>query len=257
MTNDTKKLLLILSGALGISLISIGSTVVIQKILHPSNTSPATTIVATATPVPPEAPTVVTTATAPLTTATTTTTSALVSPQAAPVAMPATSATVPTAVAATPVSPTAVAIDPTVAQIIAVKPHYVTVSVPHQRCHPVERVIYVQQPRPHTPIGAGAVVGGVAGGLLGSTIGHGDGKVIASAAGAAIGALSGNAIQNNMHHAPQAETVYGRVCSSYTTSEKKQKGYEVTYMYNGQQGMVVLHHQPTGTTLNLPIQEDN
>lgn len=250
MTNETKKLLLVLSGALGISLISIGSTLVIQKILHPSTASvqPTTVVAAVSNPEPVTAPTPAVTTTAPLAM---TTTTATIAPQAVavtPVVTPVVSA----------VNPTSVVIaEPATAQIIAVKPHYVTVSVPHESCHPVERVVYVQEPRPHTPIGAGAVVGGVAGGLLGSTIGHGDGKVIASAAGAAIGALSGNAIQNNMHHAPQARTVYGRVCSSYTSSEKRQRGYEVTYMYNGQQGMVVLKHQPTTTTLSLPIQEGN
>jgi uncharacterized protein YcfJ len=193
MTSDTKKVFTLLGGALGIALIAVGATLVIQKISQPAPPPPA-----------PPAP--------------------VVAPQ--------------------PEVP--------VAQIISVKPHYEDVSEPHKSCKQVAHVVYEQHQSAH-PI-VGAAVGGVAGGMIGHSIGgNSNAKLIASAAGAAIGAVSGNYVQRSLNK-PQPETVYSTVCSTYKTTKHEQKGYEVTYLYQGQQSTVIMAAAPVGTTLTLPIQ---
>lgn len=142
-----------------------------------------------------------------------------------------------------------------VAQVVAVAPHYVTSSKPVKNCYPTQQVVYTHpQQQPSTLPNAGAVIGGVAGGLAGSAV-HGNGRDVALAAGAAIGALSGNAIQKSMNAPaqPQAQVVNSTHCSTHTVTNKVQKGYEVTYLYNGQQGMVIMDVPPTSNVLPLPI----
>lgn len=145
--------------------------------------------------------------------------------------------------AATPVAPTA--------QVISVKPHYVSVSIPKESCHETQHVVYVEQ-QSQAP-GAGAVIGGVTGGLLGSTVGGGNGRIVTSAAGAVIGAFTGNSMQNSMN-TPEAHTIYGTRCKTYYSQSSKQKGYEVTYIYNGTQGVVIMDNAPMiGSALPIPL----
>ena len=136
------------------------------------------------------------------------------------------------------------------AQVIDVKPHYVSASIPKQRCRDVRRVAYESQ-ESHTP-GAGAVVGGVAGGLLGSQVGGGNGRLVTTAAGAAIGALTGNSVQNSMN-APQSHIVHSTVCSTHYVKTSIKKGYEVTYTYSGKQGVIIMDNPPMiGSVLPFP-----
>jgi uncharacterized protein YcfJ len=154
-----------------------------------------------------------------------------------------------TAAAAAP-APAASA-TPAFAQVISVKPHYVSVSVPKESCHETQHVVYVEQ-QSQAP-GAGAVIGGVTGGLLGSTVGGGNGRIVTSAAGAVIGAFTGNSMQNSMN-TPEARTIYGTRCKTYYSTASRQKGYEVTYSYNGTQGVVVMDNAPmVGSGLPLPL----
>src|ERR1700730_7925713 len=111
MSSEIKKIGAVLGGAFGIALITVGTTLAIQKIQHP---------VAPPAPEPP----------------------APVVPQ------------VP------------------MAQVISVKPHYVSISIPHKRCHQEPHVVYQQTHSRHP--GIGAAVGGVAGALVGQTVGSGD-----------------------------------------------------------------------------------
>ncbi len=189
MTTDTKKVFTLLGGALGIAIIAIGATLLIQKISQPAPPPPAPVVTQ------PEVP---------------------------------------------------------VAQIISVKPHYEDVSEPHKSCKQVAHVVYEQHQSAHPAVGA--AVGGVAGGMIGHSIGgNSNAKLIASAAGAAIGAVSGNYVQRNLNK-PEPETVYSTVCSTYKTTKQEEKGYEVTYIYQGQQSTVIMASAPIGTTLTLPIQ---
>lgn len=196
MSNEGKKLLFILSGALGVAIIVILTALVLKLVLQ------------TNTPVQP-----------------------------VPVIEQA---------AVQPPAPPA----PPVATVVNVQPHYTSVSVPKRQCHDVQRTVYVAQ-ESRTP-NAGALIGGVTGGILGSQIGGGTGKIVTGAAGAAIGALTGNSIQHNMN-APQARTVYGTACSTQYVKSTVQKGYEVTYTYNGNQGVMIMKDAPVvGSVLPFP-----
>ncbi len=138
---------------------------------------------------------------------------------------------------------------PPVAQVIAVSPHYVSQSYPVRNCQPVQNVVYGDAKK-GIP-GAGAVIGGVAGGLAGSAI-HGNGRNVAIGVGAAVGALSGNAIQQNMNQ-PQPQVITSTSCTTHTATKKVQKGYDVTYLYDGVQGSVRMSTPPVGGTIPLPI----
>lgn len=163
---------------------------------------------------------------------------------------PNTAANAPAVATAQPAA-AAPAATPAFAQVISVKPHYVSVSVPKESCHETQHVVYVEQ-QSQAP-GAGAVIGGVTGGLLGSTVGGGNGRIVTSAAGAVIGAFTGNSMQNSMN-TPEARTIYGTRCKTYYSESTKQKGYDVTYTYNGTQGVIVMNNAPmVGSGLPLPL----
>jgi uncharacterized protein YcfJ len=136
----------------------------------------------------------------------------------------------------------------TMAQIVAVKPHMVKTSVPYTSCHQKSGVVMVQQ-NSGPPV-AGAVIGGVAGGLLGNQIGHGGGRSAATVVGALGGALVGSSVQQSMNQ-PKAQRVVRDVCVEKTKTVEKQKGYEVTYIYKGEQGIRILQTKPIGT--QIPI----
>lgn len=136
-----------------------------------------------------------------------------------------------------------------VAQVIAVSPHYVTVSKPVQHCYPVQQV--VSQPASPKIPGAGAVIGGVAGGFAGSAI-KGNAHTAAIVAGAALGALSGNAVQKSMNQ-PTQQVQTSTQCSTQNVSKQVVKGYDVTYLMNGQQGTTRMNTAPAvGSNLILP-----
>lgn len=137
------------------------------------------------------------------------------------------------------------------AQVISVKPHMITISTPEESCHQTQHVVYTQS-QSQAP-GAGAVIGGVTGGLLGSTVGGGNGRLVTSAAGAVIGAFTGNSMQSSMN-SPEAHTIYGTRCKTHYVNTSKQKGYEVTYTYQGTQGVVIMDNAPmVGSALPIPL----
>ncbi len=138
---------------------------------------------------------------------------------------------------------------PETAEVVSVKPHYVTESYPERQCRRVQHTVYASQQSAVS--GAGAVIGGVAGGLLGSTVGGGTGRIVASAAGAVVGAMTGSSMQDNMNQ-PQPYAAYSTHCTTHTVSNVVQKGYEVSYRYHGNEGMVILNNPPSiGSALPL------
>lgn len=198
MSNEGKKLLMILGGFAGIAVIVVLTAFAMKLIFSSSETQKMPTV------------------------------DPVVAPQPAPVVQ---------------VAPTA--------QVTSVKPHYVSSSSPKRQCREVAHTVYVAQ-KSSAP-GAGAVLGGVTGGLLGSQVGGGNGRIVTSAAGAAIGALAGNSVQNSMNSA-QPHTVYSTVCSTNNVKSSVQKGYEVTYTYEGKQGVVIMDNPPMiGSALPLPL----
>lgn len=134
---------------------------------------------------------------------------------------------------------------PETAQIINIEPHMISTSVPHKECERVPHTIYKQQPEA-VPL-AGAAIGGVAGGLAGSVV-HGNARELAIGTGAAIGALTGKHVQDSNHQAIPV-TVFTMQCSTHYTTKKEQKGYEVTYLYNGQQNKILMKTPPVGSTV--------
>lgn len=94
----------------------------------------------------------------------------------------------------------------------------------------------------------GAIVGGVAGALLGSQVGGGSGNKAATAAGGIVGAVVGDRVANpNQAHTEQVER-----CRQVDSSREVLKGYNVTYLYNGQEFTTNLPYKP-GTTLRVGV----
>lgn len=136
------------------------------------------------------------------------------------------------------------------AQVVSVKPHYVEKNVAYRSCH---AVAHTEVTAPPPPTGAGAIIGGLAGGVAASNIGHGDGKTAATIGGALLGAVAGNAVEGSMQQ-PQAQTVYAPECVTKYTKKSVQNGFEVTYTYNGQQGVTVMDKAPiVGTTIPVKL----
>lgn len=156
----------------------------------------------------------------------------------APAATPTTTATAPAA----PAYP--------MAQVLSVQPHYITKSIPYRACRQIPQTVYSQQPEQYPY--AGTIIGGIAGGALGTQIGQGRGRTAAEIGGAVLGALAGNQVQENMNQ-PQANIVYETHCKTKYAERKSQQGYEVTYVYNGQQGMTIMPAPPASNTIPLPI----
>lgn len=137
-----------------------------------------------------------------------------------------------------------------VARIINVKPHYIIKTIPVRVCHDEPQTFYTS-PENRLP-GAGAIIGGVAGGIAGNQIGRGTGNIAATIGGSIVGAVVGNQIENNEMR-PRPQTVLVTVCKNRYVEKKVQRGYEVTYVYNGVKGMTVLRNPPTGSTIALKL----
>ncbi len=137
---------------------------------------------------------------------------------------------------------------PTLAQVTAVKPHYIVTTKAVRECHPVQHTEYTQ-PEQKVPV-AGTVIGGAAGGLAGSAV-HGHNRDLAIGAGAVLGAVTGAAVQNNMNQ-PQPQTVESMHCQTHNVASKTRKGYEVTYLYNSQSSTMLMDTAPTVGSMITP-----
>lgn len=147
---------------------------------------------------------------------------------------------------------------PLMAQVIGVKPHVITVSSTVDKCHQVPITTYVHQPVvviTHNPGIGGTIVGGTLGGLAGSAI-HGSARTAAILAGAGLGAYAGHEMQSQNVASAQykivPKTIYTSKCGKQTVTKKIEAGYEVTYWYNGTQGMVIMPTPPASNTIPLP-----
>lgn len=173
----------------------------------------------------------------------------------APVSVPAPE---PVAVnATTPTPPLAVIAAPVVeemAQIVSIKPHMITTRVPYTSCYKKRRVIEIRHHHNNEPPIAGTIIGGAAGGVIGHQFGGGRGQDVATVVGAIGGALAGASIQQDMNRPqPEYRVVYDTVCETKHKTTQKQKGYEVTYLYKGVQGVRILSTQPIGTQIPLTV----
>lgn len=239
MSTSIKKTLLLTLGGIGLVVLGAFSTWGIGKVLTLSPVAVSSPAAPVASPAAIPAPTAAAPATATVV-----------------AANPATSAVVATTVTTTTTAsqPTAVVVNtepagPVLAKIIRVKPHYVVKTVAQRVCRDVPRTVV--DPR-EGPSGVGAVLGGVAGGIAGHQIGQGRGNVAATIGGAILGAAVGNQVERNVQQ-PQTRVVYETVCSTEYVQKSVRSGYEVTYLYNGEQGTIIMKKRPIGKTIPLTL----
>lgn len=136
---------------------------------------------------------------------------------------------------------------PAFAEVVAVKEVVETVVTPREKCEDVQ--VQHQAPVKDEHRIAGSVVGGLAGGLLGSTVGGGNGKTLATVAAAAAGGFAGNQVQKKMQERDVVTTTEHR-CKTIDERSKKVSGYDVTYRFDGKEGVVRTSFKP-GSTLPM------
>ena len=138
---------------------------------------------------------------------------------------------------------------PRVADVIAVKEVTQTIVTPREDCQDVE--VQKRAPAKDSQRIAGTVIGGVAGGLLGSTIGGGAGRTLATVGGAAGGAYVGNQVQKNMQQ-KNVVTTTERRCKTVNDTTEQLVGYDVTYRFDGKEGVLRTSSKPGAT---LPVKD--
>jgi uncharacterized protein YcfJ len=138
---------------------------------------------------------------------------------------------------------------PKVAEVVAVKEVMETVTTPREKCEDVQ--VQHQAPVKDKHRIAGSVVGGLAGGLLGSAVGGGTGKKVATVAGAAAGGYAGNQVQKNMQRKDVVTKTEQR-CRTVNEKSQKLAGYDVTYRFNGKDGVLRTSSRPGPT---LPVRD--
>lgn len=133
------------------------------------------------------------------------------------------------------------------ARVLGVTPQYERVNYPTQSCH-TEYVRESYSSNDRSPLGA--IIGGVAGGLIGSQIGKGNGRIAATAVAAGVGAVVGDRIGNSQ------TTSYGNRpierCVVTDNWQTVNKGYLVSYRYNGRDYTTLLDHHP-GKTIPVRV----
>ena len=137
---------------------------------------------------------------------------------------------------------------PKFAEVVAVKEIFEMIETPREECRDVQ----VQQQAPVKDQNriAGTVLGGVAGGVLGHQIGSGRGKTVATVVGAAGGAYVGNQVQSGMQKRDVVTTT-NRECKTVYDKSQQLSGYDVTYRYDGREGVVRTSFKPGAT---LPVE---
>lgn len=131
------------------------------------------------------------------------------------------------------------------ARVVSVRPHYVQISQPAQKCW-TERVSEGYGPDRSY---AGAVIGGLAGGILGNQIGGGNGRTAATAVGAATGALMGDRLDNR-YDRDTSRVV--QQCRTVDRVQTIQSGYDVVYRYRGATYTTVTDYDP-GYSIRVPV----
>jgi len=130
------------------------------------------------------------------------------------------------------------------AQVLSVTPQVERINTPQQSC----QVEYIHENAAPQRSPLGAIIGGITGGLLGSTIGRGNGRVAAAAVGAGVGAIVGDRVGNN----PGATTRPVERCTTVDNWQTVNRGYLVTYRYNGRDYQTVTDTDP-GKTIRVNV----
>ncbi len=127
------------------------------------------------------------------------------------------------------------------ADVVAVEPAFDNTQVARYVCN--DESVTQQVPVKDEKRIAGAAIGAVIGGVLGSQVGSGDGQKLATAAGAVAGGYGGSKAQKHLQE-NNKETVVEERCGNVYDNQKTPAGFEVTYMLDGQQGVVRMDHNP-------------
>lgn len=127
------------------------------------------------------------------------------------------------------------------ARVVSVEPAFDVTRVPREACHEemVERQV---EPKDKKRV-AGAAIGAVVGGVLGNQVGSGSGRDAATVAGAAAGGYAGSKIQKKMQEG-NTETVAEQRCTIVYDTERTPAGYDVTWEFEGRQGVVRMDQDP-------------
>lgn len=136
------------------------------------------------------------------------------------------------------------------ARVLSVTPQIERVNQPRQEC----RTEYVRESMMDSgdrSLG-GTIIGGVAGGLLGSQVGRGNGKVAAAAVGAGIGAIVGDRLGNQNNASQRSYDRPVERCVSVDNWRSVERGYLVSYRYNGRDYNTVTQYRP-GDTLRVRV----
>lgn len=134
------------------------------------------------------------------------------------------------------------------ARVLSVTPQTERINTPRQECH-TEYLRDAYSGSSERGIG-GAIIGGIAGGLLGSQIGKGSGRIAGAAVGAATGAIVGDRIDNSARSGYATRPV--EHCSVVDNWQTVNRGYLVTYRYDGRTYDTVLPYDP-GNKLRIRV----
>lgn len=128
------------------------------------------------------------------------------------------------------------------AKVISAVPQVERVNEPRQECRTeyVRESYSVREDRSPT----GSIIGGIAGGLLGSTIGRGNGRVAAAAVGAGVGAVVGDRMSANQRDSYGSRERPVERCVTVDNWHTVERGYLVTYRYNGRDYDTVTNQHP-------------
>lgn len=130
------------------------------------------------------------------------------------------------------------------ARVVAITPQTERVNYPREECH----TEYVRESvSSRSPVGA--IIGGIAGGLLGSQVGKGNGRVAGAAVGAGVGAVVGDRMSTRQSG---YETRPVEHCTTVDHWETVNRGYLVTYHYNGRDYTTLTDHDP-GRTIRVRV----
>lgn len=130
------------------------------------------------------------------------------------------------------------------AEVLNVEPMTRTVQVAREVCGD-ELVLHEAATNDPKRI-TGTVVGAVVGGVLGSQVGGGSGQKAATVAGAAAGGYAGSKVQKQMQEGKTVESIEQR-CQTVYDSRQQADGFRVTYLLDGQEGIVRTDQEPGRT----------
>lgn len=136
------------------------------------------------------------------------------------------------------------------ARVLSVTPQTERVNNPHQECRTeYSRDSYYQSG--DRDIG-GSIIGGIAGGLIGSQIGKGKGRIAGAAVGAATGAIVGDRIDNSDRRDYGYNSRPVERCTSVDNWQTVNRGYLVTYRFNGRDYTTTMPNDP-GNTISVRV----